>query len=151
MKFAKEQTMEARRLLDQAAADIAQSAAADLERARSDAAQLKTRLESSKKESAGSSVTSARLKELERGVEESRAAYQALLSQSRDRSVPPPSDGVGPVQVLSRAMPPAERSGVSPARVLLVSILLGLGLAISLAWLHELLDQRARTSSSEWR
>jgi len=44
-------------------------------------------------------------------------------------------------------MPLAERSGASPARVLIVNILFGLGLAISLAWLRELMEQGAHASS----
>lgn len=146
LKAAREDTADARRLLAQAAGDMARSAAIDLERARFSATQLKKRLDDATKEFSNAGTASARGRELERAVEESRAAYRAALLQSRVREEPPRADG-GAVRIVSRAMPPAERSGASPIRVLLVSILFGLGLAISLAWLRELMDQRAHASS----
>jgi len=146
LKSAREDAADARRSLDQAAGDMVKSTIVELERARFSATQFRKRLDDARKEFANADTASARVKELERAVEESRAAYQAALSQSRVREEPPRSDG-GAVRILSRAMPPAERSGASPARVLMVSILFGLGLAISLAWLRELMAQRAHASS----
>lgn len=141
LKFAKLQTAEARRMLDQAVGDMIQSTAAELERARSAATRLKGQLEASKKDLTASSETLTRLTELERDVETSRAAYQAFLLRSRDLSEQPQTDGLLP-RILIRATPPLEGAGASPVRVLLISVLLGLGLAVSLAWLLELMDER---------
>lgn len=144
LKFAKLQTAEARRMLDQAVGDMARSTAAELDRARAAVTRLKARLEASRKELTMSSETLARLRELEREVETNRAAYQAFLLKSRDISERPQLDNSLP-RILSYATPPLERAGPSTVRVLLISVLLGLGLAVSLAWLLELMDsQRER-------
>jgi uncharacterized protein involved in exopolysaccharide biosynthesis len=141
LKLAEQQTAEAIRMLDQAISDMVRSTTAELGRARSAVTLLKAQLEASKRDLARSNETSSRLKELERDVEASRAAYQAFLSKPRDLGEQQQLDGLIP-RILSRATLPAERSGASPIRVLLISILLGLGLAISLAWLLELLGER---------
>ena len=146
LKSAKEDAADALRLLDQAAGDMARSVTVELERARLSATQSKKRLDDARKELANARTVSVRVKELEQAVQESRTAYQAALLQSHLRVEPPRSDSE-PVRILSLAMPPAERSGASPVRVLLVSILFGLGLAVSLAWLRELMEQRTHASS----
>lgn len=128
---------EAKRALDQSIGSRAQSISADLEQARSGVAQLKERLEASKKDMAVSSETAARLKELANDVEASRAAYQAVLARSRDVSGQP--SGSSNARIISRAIAPLEPSGSFPAGVLLTSLLLGLGLGISLALLLELM------------
>jgi uncharacterized protein involved in exopolysaccharide biosynthesis len=141
LKFARSQTAEARRLLDQAVGEMVQSTAGELERARSAATKLKIRLEASTKDLSNSTDASARLAELERDLEASRAAYQAFLLRSRDAGERQQSNDTLP-RILSRALPPQERSGASSVRVLLMSTLLGLGLALSLAWLLELMGER---------
>lgn len=140
-RAAEQQTAEAIRMLDQAISDMVRSTTAELERARVAVTPLKARLDASKKDLARSNETSTRLKELERDVEANRAAYQASLSKPRDLGEQQQSESLSP-RILSRATPPAERSSASPIRVLLISILLGLGLAVSLAWLLELLGER---------
>lgn len=141
LKFARSQTAEARRLLDQAVGEIVQSTAGELERARSAVTKLKARLEASKKDLTRSTDATTRLGELERDLEASRAAYQAFLLRSRDAGERQQSNDALP-RILSRATPPQERSGASSVRVLLISTLLGLGLALSLAWLLELMGER---------
>lgn len=141
LKFARSQTAEARRLLDQAVGEMVQSTAGELERARSAATKLKVRLEASTKDLSNSTDASAHLGELERDLEASRAAYQAFLLRSRDAGERQQSNDTLP-RILSRALPPQERSGASSVRVLLMSTLLGLGLALSLAWLLELMGER---------
>lgn len=141
LKFAKLQAAAARRMLDQAVGDMARSTAAELDRARAAVTRLKARLEASRKELTMSSETLGRLRELEREVETNRAAYQAFLLRSRDIGERPQPDNSLP-RILSYATPPLERAGPSPVRVLFMSVLLGLGLAVSLAWLLELMDER---------
>ncbi len=102
---------------------------------------LKARLEASKQELVRSGETSARLGELERDVEANRAAYQEFLLRSRNLGEQRQADRPGP-RILSRATPPLERGGASPMRILFISLLLGFGLAASLAWLLELMDQK---------
>ncbi|HEX7791908.1 MAG TPA: succinoglycan biosynthesis transport protein, partial [Afipia sp.] len=87
-----------------------------------------------------SSDTVARLKELERDVEASRVAYQAVFARSRDLVGQPRSDGSN-ARILSRATAPLEPSGTFPIGALLASLLIGLGLGVSLAWLLELMDE----------
>lgn len=141
LKLARMDLAEARRLLDQAVADMVQSTTGELERARSAGTGLKARREALQKELVKSSEMSARLAELERDVSTNRAAYQTFLLRSRNLNEPPQVDRSVP-RILSRAVPPLERSGVSPIRVLLISLLLGFGLAISVAWLLELIEER---------
>lgn len=141
LRLARRELTEAKRQLDQAIGGMVQSITADQERTRSTATRLKTRLEALKKDLVRSNETSTRLKELEHEVEASRAAYQEFLRRPREFVEQQRVDGFSP-RILSRATPPLERSGARPARILLVSILLGLGLAISLAWLLELLGER---------
>jgi uncharacterized protein involved in exopolysaccharide biosynthesis len=50
-------------------------------------------------------------------------------------------------RILSRATAPLEPSGAFPFGVLLTSLLLGLGLGVSLAWLLELMDEEKAASS----
>jgi uncharacterized protein involved in exopolysaccharide biosynthesis len=128
-------------MLDQAISDMVQSSTVELERGRSIVTRLKARLEASKKDLIRSNETSNRLKELERDVEANRAAYQAFLLRSGNLGEQRRLDGSAP-RILSRAMPPEERGDASPIRVLLISLVLGLGLAVSLAWLLELMDER---------
>ena len=137
---------EAKRALDQSIGSRAQSISADLEQARSGVAQLKERLEASKKDMAVSSETAARLKELANDVEASRAAYQAVLARSRDVSGQP--SGSSNARIISRAIAPLEPSGSFPAGILLTSLLLGLGLGISLALLLELMATEKESVSA---
>ena len=145
LKYARQQLAEAGRALDQALSDIAQSATGELERARSELIRLKSRLDALKKDPAVSDNPSARLRELERDVEDSRADYQAFLLKSQNVGEQQrPNESFA--RIASRAMPPLERDGGSPVRVLLVSLVLGLGLALSLASLLELARRRSAES-----
>lgn len=141
LRYARQQMAEVTRLLDQAIEDGVQSTAAELESARANVTQLKSQLEASKKAQNSFNETSARLKELERDVEASRANYQAVLTQSRDSGEQRQLDSENP-KIVIRATPPPERSGASPTRILFINLLLGLGFAISLAWLLELMSER---------
>ena len=145
MKFAKQQTADARHMLDRAIGDMVQSFSTELERARSFAAKLKVRLEALNKDLGKSGEAAARLNELETEVEASRAAYQEFLLQSRNVGEQPPIANNTTPRILTRAVPPAERAGPSPVRILFLSFLLGLGLAVSLAWLLELTGERRAT------
>jgi polysaccharide biosynthesis transport protein len=138
--IARMRAAEAKRLLDQSIRDTVQLTTADLEQARAGTSQLKSRLEASKQDQMKSTDTVARLRELERNVEASRVAYQAVLARSRnlcDQQQPDKSNA----RILSRATAPLESSGAFPFGALLTSLLLGLGLGVSLAWLLELLDE----------
>ena len=137
--IARMRATEARRLLEQAIQDGVQSAAADLERTRAVVTQLKNRLEASRQNSVKTSEASARLKELERDVEAHRAAYQAVLARSQQQR--PDNPGA---RVLSRAVVPPETGRMFPIGTLFISLLLGLGLGVSLAWLLELMDEKER-------
>jgi len=138
--IARMRAAEAKRPLEQSIRDAVQSTTAELEQARSFAAQLKERLEASKQDQAKSTEAVARLRELERDVEASRVAYQAVLARSRDLSAQQQPDRSN-ARILSRATAPLEPSGAFPFGVLFTSLLLGLGLGVSLAWLLELMDE----------
>lgn len=131
---------DAKRPLDQLIRDRTQSTAAELEQARSSVTQLKSRLESSKQDLIVSNEATARLKELANDVEASRVAYQAVLARFRDAGGGPQQSGHSNARIISRATVPLEPSGPFPAGILLTSLLLGLGLGVSLAWLLELMD-----------
>jgi uncharacterized protein involved in exopolysaccharide biosynthesis len=138
--IARMRAAEAKRPLEQSIRDAVQSTTAELEQARSAAAQLKERLEASKQDQMKSTEVLARLRELERDVEASRVAYQAVLARSRDLSGQQQPDRSN-ARILSRATAPLEPSGAFPFGVLFTSLLLGLGLGVSLAWLLELMDE----------
>ena len=138
--IARMRAAEAKRPLEESIRDAVQSTTAELEQARSFAAQLKERLEASKQDQMKSTEVLARLKELERDVEASRVAYQAVLARSRDLSGQQQPDRSN-ARILSRATAPLEPSGAFPFGVLFTSLLLGLGLGVSLAWLPELMDE----------
>lgn len=144
VKIARQQMAEITRMLDQAIGELIQSSSSELERSRQDLSRFKAELETSKKDQTALNDAPTRLKELERDVETSRAAYQAFVTSHRDLGEPRRAER--PVaRIVSRASPPLERSGASPIRTLLISIILGLGLAVSLAWLIELMNQRKGT------
>ena len=140
--IARMRAAEAKRLLEQSIQDVTQSVAAELERSRGVVTQLKSRLEASKKNLIKTNEATARLKELEREVEASRAAYQAILTRSQQQRPDNAS-----AQILSRATVPLESGRTFPVGVLLISVLLGLGLGVSLAWLLELVDEQKRTAA----
>lgn len=138
--IARMRAAEAKRQLDQSIQGAVQSTASELERARASVTQLRNRLEASKQDLTKSNETVARLKELERDVEASRIAYQAVLARSRDLGGQPGSASSN-ARILSRATAPLEPTGAFPLGVLLTSLLIGLGLGVSLAWLLELIDE----------
>ena len=138
MIFARQRANEMKRVLDQSIENRIQSATADLEQARSSVAQLKGRLDASRKEMAVSSETATRLKDLANDVEASRAAYQAVLARSRETGGQQDVN-VSNARIISRATAPLEPSGSFPVGILLTSLLLGLGLGVSLALLLELM------------
>lgn len=140
--IARMQAAEARRLLAQSIQDVAQSTTAELERTRGVVSRLKSRLEASKQNLIKTNEATARLKELEREVEANRAAYQAILTRSQQQR---PDNASG--QILSRATVPLESGRTLPVGVLFISVLLGLGLGVSLAWLLELMDEQKRTAA----
>lgn len=128
-----------KRLLEQSIQDVTQSVTAELERSRGVVTQLKSRLEASKQDLIKTNEATARLKELEHDVEASRAAYQVILARSQQQRPDNAS-----ARILSRATVPLESGRTFPVGVLLISVLLGLGLGISLAWLLELMDEQKR-------
>ncbi len=146
--IARMEAADAKRRLDQSIRDTIQSTTAELEAARSVATQLKSRFEASKQDLAKSSEAAGRLKELERDVAASQAAYQAVLARSRDSGGQLRSD-ISNARILSRATAPLESSGAFPVGVLLAGLLLGLGLGISLAWLLELMDEEKAAAASK--
>lgn len=147
LKFARQRANETKRMLDQSIEKRIQSATADLEQAHSFVAQLKGRLEASRKEVAVSSETAARLKDLANDVEAGRAAYQAVLARSRENRGQQQVSGSN-ARIISRATAPLEPSGRFPAGILLISLLLGLGLGVSLALLLELMAAEKESVSA---
>ena len=137
--IARMRAAEAKRLLEQSIQDVTQSVTAELERSRGVVTQLKSRLEASKQDLIKTNEATARLKELEHDVEASRAAYQVILARSQQQRPDNAS-----ARILSRATVPLESGRTFPVGVLLISMLLGLGLGISLAWLLELMDEQKR-------
>lgn len=145
--FARQRLGEARRALDQAIGSRTQSATAELEQARANLAQLKAHLDTSKKDLTVSNEAAARLKELANDVEASRAAYQAVLARSQGVSGAQRIEASN-ARILSRATAPLDPSGSFPAGTLLASLLLGLGLGLSLAWLLELMGAEEESVSA---
>ena len=144
MVIAKLQVGEAKRALDQAVRerieDRTESVAAEQDRARSAVSDLKSRLESAKKDLVKVKDTSARLRELERDVEINRTAYQAAATKSPDAAAPLRSNAQV-TRIVSRAVLPSDSVGTSRMMILLLSILLGLLAGAALALLLELRPQ----------
>jgi len=151
MVIAKLQASDAKRALDQAIRDKTEdrieSSAAELDRARNAASDLKSRLESAKKDLVKVKDVSVRQRELERDVEINRAAYQASVTKSPEvsgqRTVVAPS-----IRIVSRAAQPTDSVGTPRLLVLLTSILLGLVAGIALALLLELRPEWSRTTKA---
>lgn len=140
--IARMRAAEAKRLLERSIQDVTQSVTAELERTRGVLTQLKSRLEASRQNLIKTNEVIARLKELEREVEANRAAYQAILVRSQQQQ----PDNASP-RILSRATVPLVSGRTFPVGVLLVSVLLGLGLGVSLAWLLELMNEQKRAGA----
>lgn len=145
--FARQRAAEARRAFDQSIGSRVQSTAANLDQARTSVTQLRSRLDASRQDLTVSSEAAARLKDLANDVEASRAAYQAVLTRSRDAGSLQQS-GNSNARIISRATVPLEPSGSFPAGILLISLLLGLGLGTSLALLLELMDAQKEAVSA---
>ncbi|MCG6203122.1 GumC family protein [Rhodopseudomonas sp. HC1] len=135
MVTAASQTAEARQLLTQAIQSAIQSTVADLDRARSTAAGLKLRLGTTTRELDASNEASVKLRELGRDVEASRRIYEAFLNRSRELTERERLDASN-ARVISRATRPIDPNGPPALLIIFASIILGLGLGVTWAWVR---------------
>ncbi|WP_336813891.1 exopolysaccharide transport family protein [Bosea sp. MMO-172] len=134
---AQSQVRDARRQINDELARIGRAAKAEYDRAVEAERQLARRVEQLTAGQYAASRASVQLRELEREVESSRAIYDAFLRRARETGELGGIDTTN-ARVISPAMPPLERSGISRRTLALLGafggggagVLLALGLAI---------------------
>lgn len=115
---------------------LAQSARADYERALANERSLSTALSRLRNENAATNQASVTLRELEREVEASRAVYTSFLTRAREISERAGIDATN-ARIITRAIPPNEKSWPMPALFALFAGTAGLGLGTGLALVRE--------------
>jgi polysaccharide biosynthesis transport protein len=125
---------------------IARSARGDLERARSDEADLVTRLENLKRASVMTNQAQVQLRELEREAGASRSVYESFLVRAREISEQKGLD-TSSERILSPAVPPVDADGPRSLFVLAFAAILALGLGSVLALVRDQFDDRLRSPS----
>lgn len=137
------EAFETRQLVNRELTNFVRATNTELERARTTAAGLRTRLSTMEAELTKLNQELVGLRELTREVDASRAIYQSVLARSQELKEEG-RIGNEPARIISRASPPLDPVGPPRPLLLAASVLLGLGLGSALGWL---LDQR---SSDGW-
>jgi uncharacterized protein involved in exopolysaccharide biosynthesis len=123
---------------------IARSARGDLERTRTDEADLVARLEDLKRASVTTNQAQVQLRELEREASASRSVYEAFLVRSREISEQKGLD-TSSERVLSPAVAPVDADGPRSLFVFAFAAIFALGLGSVLALVRDQFDDRLRS------
>ncbi|MBN9457576.1 MAG: hypothetical protein J0I54_13190 [Bosea sp.] len=133
---ARSQVADARRQIADELARIARAAKAEYDRAAEAERQLSRRAEQLTSAQYAAGRASVELRELEREVESSRAVYDAFLKRARETGELGGIDTTN-ARIISPAMPPLEKSGVSRRTIALLGLVggavVGALLALALA------------------
>lgn len=130
------QLQEVRGLIGAELARIAQSARADYDRAAASERAMAAHLARLRGDSAATNQAAVKLRELEREVEASRSVYTSFLTRAREIEERAGIDATN-ARVVTRAIPPQEKSWPLPALFLLGAATAGLGLGTGLALVRE--------------
>jgi uncharacterized protein involved in exopolysaccharide biosynthesis/Mrp family chromosome partitioning ATPase len=129
---AQAQTRDARRQIADELSRIARSAKVELDRALEAERQIARRVEQLTTSQYAASRASVELRELEREVESSRVVYDAFLRRARETGELAGIDTTN-ARIISSAMPPLEKSGVSRRTIVMLGGIAGGGTGVALA------------------
>lgn len=129
---AQAQTRDARRQISDELSRIARSAKVELDRAVEAERQIARRVDQLTASQYAASRASVELRELEREVESSRVVYDAFLRRARETGELAGIDTTN-ARVISAAMPPLEKSGISRRTLALLGGIAGGGAGVALA------------------
>lgn len=129
---AQAQTRDARRQIADELSRISRSAKVELDRAVEAERQIARRVDQLSTNQYAASRASVELRELEREVESSRVVYDAFLRRARETGELAGIDTTN-ARVISAAMPPLEKSGVSRRTVVMLGGIAGGGTGVALA------------------
>jgi uncharacterized protein involved in exopolysaccharide biosynthesis len=138
---AEAEATEVRSLVDRELEAILQATTTELDRARSAEAGLRTRLTELKAELTRINAASVGLRELVREVDANRSIYEAFLARSRELHEEGRLQGE-PARIINWAIKPSRPAGPSPILLLAASIIFGLGIGTTLAWLRDQIFDR---------
>ncbi|WP_232627971.1 GumC family protein [Methylobacterium sp. Leaf118] len=130
------QLQEVRGLITAELGRIAQAARADYERAAASERAMSAHLARLRGESAATNQAAVKLRELEREVESSRSVYTTFLTRAREIEERAGIDATN-ARVVTRAIPPQDKSWPLPALFILGAATAGLGLGTGLALVRE--------------
>ena len=129
---AQSQTRDARRQIADELSRIARSAKVELDRAVEAERQIARRVDQLTTNQYAAGRASVELRELEREVESSRVVYDAFLRRARETGELAGIDTTN-ARVISAAMPPLEKSGVSRRTLAMLGGVAGGGVGVALA------------------
>ena len=129
---AQAQTRDARRQIADELSRISRSARVELDRAVEAERQIARRVEQLTTNQYAAGRASVELRELEREVESSRVVYDAFLRRARETGELAGIDTTN-ARVISAAMPPLEKSGVSRRTIVMLGGIAGGGTGVALA------------------
>ena len=129
---AQAQVRDARRQITEELARIGRSAKVEYDRAVDAERQLASRVDQLTTTQYAAGRASVELRELEREVESSRAVYEAFLRRARETGELGGVDTTN-ARVISPAMPPLEKSGISRRTLAMLGTVAGGGLGVLLA------------------
>ncbi|HEY5794570.1 MAG TPA: exopolysaccharide transport family protein, partial [Bosea sp. (in: a-proteobacteria)] len=129
---AQAQTRDARRQIADELSRISRSAKVELDRAVEAERQIARRVDQLTTTQYAASRASVELRELEREVESSRVVYDAFLRRARETGELAGIDTTN-ARVISAAMPPLEKSGVSRRTIVMLGGIAGGGAGVALA------------------
>jgi len=144
---AQAQARNAKRLIAEEIARVAEASRNDYERALANENSLTTSLDALKRRSMDTSLAFVKLRELEREAEASRAVYESFLVRAREMREQQRLDTAN-VRILSDAQPSPDR--IWPPRrlyMLLGALLAGLLGGVGLAYLAEFTSNNSRASA----
>lgn len=132
----RDQLRDVRGLIDAQLQRIARSAQADYNAAAANAQALSLKLESLKKETLSTDQASIRLRELQRDLDAVRTVYSGYLVRAQEARQQANVDSTN-ARVITRALPPLQRSWPPTILLLIGALIAGLGLGAGMALLVE--------------
>lgn len=122
---------------------LARTAESDYERAKTSETAIARRIEGLKRESAGYSQAQVRLRELERQAAADRTVYESFLNRAKDLDERQALD-TGNARVITAAVPPLARAGISRFLIVAGGTTLGALMGIGLVLLRDQFEEASR-------
>lgn len=138
---ARTQVQDARRQINDELGRISQASKIELDRALAAEKSLAAKLESLKQNQVEASRSFVDLRELEREIESSRVIYESFLRRARETAEQVGVDTTN-ARLITTAIPPENRTGVSRKAIIALGGILGVGLGLVLALLREMMARR---------